>query len=390
MICCAIYLAANIGLAMQNSYVALLILRCIQSCGSSATIALGSATSADMVTRAERGKYLGYAAMGVTLGPALGPVIGGLIDHYLGWRSIFWFLTIFSGVVFLVIFVFLPETCRNVVGNGSITPPWWNMSMIALLKQQKQGQLSTKIKEPRRKRPNPFAALQILLEKETGLVLIFSALMYGGYYIVLTTLSTQLASRFGYSSVVIGLCYLPVGVGSLCYRFTGGFLMDWNFRRHAKRVDIEIVNNRQPDIDLLPIEQARIEISLPMVYVSCVMIVVYGWIMNLELALAGIEVSLFFLAVAFSGTLNNLNTLIVDLNIRSTATAAAANNLGRCLVGAGAAAIANPMIEQLSLGWTAVLIAGVWLVCSTLVWVVMLKGQEWRKQLRLSSPGRRP
>ncbi|PNP82145.1 hypothetical protein FNYG_04334 [Fusarium nygamai] len=90
-----------------------------------------------MVTRAERGKYLGYASMGVTLGPALGPVVGGLLDHYLGWRSIFWFLTIFSAALFLVIFIFLPETCRNVVGNGGITPPWWNMSLIRYLKQRK-------------------------------------------------------------------------------------------------------------------------------------------------------------------------------------------------------------------------------------------------------------
>ena len=35
------YLAANIGLALQNSYAALFILRCIQSSGSSGAIALG-------------------------------------------------------------------------------------------------------------------------------------------------------------------------------------------------------------------------------------------------------------------------------------------------------------------------------------------------------------
>ncbi|KAI1027847.1 hypothetical protein LB503_011867, partial [Fusarium chuoi] len=196
MICCAIYLAANVGLALQNSYVALIILRCLQSCGSSATIALGSATSADMVTRAERGKYLGYASMGVTLGPALGPVIGGLLDHYLGWRSIFWFLTIFSAALFLVIFIFLPETCRNVFGNGGITPPCWNMSLIGYLKQRKQEHIEPVVEQRSRKRPNPFASLKIVFEKETGLILGFSAPMYGGYYMVLSTLLTQLTLRF--------------------------------------------------------------------------------------------------------------------------------------------------------------------------------------------------
>ncbi|KAF5253250.1 hypothetical protein FANTH_1846 [Fusarium anthophilum] len=378
MICCIIYLGANIGLALQDSYAALLVLRCLQSCGSSATIALASGTASDIIVRAERGKYLGYSAMGVTLGPALGPVIGGLLDEYLGWRSIFWFLTILSGVLFLIIFVFLPETCRSVVGNGSITPPWWNMSLVGYLRQRNTGNPDAIAEKPHQKRPNPIASLKIVCNKETGIILLFSSLMYGGYYVVLATLSTQLASRYHYSSVVVGLCFLPIGIGSMCYRYTGGFLMDWNFRRYAKREGIELVKNRQQDLRVLPIERMRIEISLPLVYMACAMIVVYGWIMDQNLGLAGIEVSLFFFALFFSGALNNLNTLIVDLNTGSTATAVAANNLGRCLVGAGAAAIANPMIDGLGLGWTSVLVSGLWLIISVLLWVVMSKGRKWR------------
>ncbi|KAH6871770.1 major facilitator superfamily domain-containing protein [Thelonectria olida] len=382
MICCIIFLAANIGLALQNSYAALLVLRCLQSCGSSATIALGSATAADMVTRAERGKYMGYAAMGVTLGPALGPVIGGLLDEYLGWRSIFWFLTILSGALFLVIFIFLPETCRSVVGNGSISPPWWNMSLIGYLKQRRQGDVRAEPEMLSRRRPNPFTTLKILAEKEAGIILGFSSLMYGGYYLVVATLSTQLTDRFRCSSVIVGVCYLPIGIGSISYRYTGGYLMDWNFRRHAKKAGIEIAKNRQQDLSALPIERMRVEISLPCVYLSCAMIMVYGWIMDQNLSLAGIEVSLFFCAVVFSASLNNLNTLIVDLHVSSPATAVAANNLARCLVGAGAAAIATPMIDRLGLGWTSILVAGVWTLLSPLLWLVMLKGEKWREGVR--------
>lgn len=55
-----IYIAANIGLALQNSYAALFVLRCIQSTGSSATIALGNGVVADVATSAERGIWMGY------------------------------------------------------------------------------------------------------------------------------------------------------------------------------------------------------------------------------------------------------------------------------------------------------------------------------------------
>lgn len=120
IVCYVIYIVANIGLALQTNYVALLILRMVQAVGCSAAIALAFAIVSDISTSAERSKYMGYAGAGILCGPAFGPTIGGILSQYLGWRSIFWFLAIFSGVL-LVLFAFLfPETCRNVVGNGSI------------------------------------------------------------------------------------------------------------------------------------------------------------------------------------------------------------------------------------------------------------------------------
>lgn len=59
-----IYIAANIGIATQNSFAALFVLRCLQSTGSSATVALGSGVVADISTSAERGTYMGWATTG--------------------------------------------------------------------------------------------------------------------------------------------------------------------------------------------------------------------------------------------------------------------------------------------------------------------------------------
>ena len=54
-----IYIGANIGLALQNDYVALLALRCLQSTGSSGTVALGNGVVADVASSGERGKFMG-------------------------------------------------------------------------------------------------------------------------------------------------------------------------------------------------------------------------------------------------------------------------------------------------------------------------------------------
>jgi MFS family permease len=101
---------ANIGLALQNSYAALFVLRCFQSTGSSATIAMCSAVVADVSTPAERGKYMGFTLAGSLLGPAIGPVIGGVLAQFLGWRAIFWFLMIMGSAFMVVFAIFFPET----------------------------------------------------------------------------------------------------------------------------------------------------------------------------------------------------------------------------------------------------------------------------------------
>ncbi|KAK7746612.1 hypothetical protein SLS62_009333 [Diatrype stigma] len=400
IICFAIYIGANIGLAVQSSYGALMVLRCLQSSGSSGTIALGSAVVADVSTRAQRGKYIGYASMGVTLGPALGPIVGGLLDQYLGWRAIFWFLVVFAGVFFVLVAVAMPETCRAVVGDGSVPPPRWQLSLLQYIRQQnkKRGQNSndddaadaqTKKKEPgrRRRRPSPLASLKIAGQKEAGLILWYGALLYSGYFAVLSTLSTQLAAQHaGFGSVQIGLCYLPLGLGSLTSRWTVGRILDRNFRRVARARGIAVAaSGRQQDLAGFPIERARLQVAIPLVYAACAAIAAYAWVMMMmggARTLAGPLVALFFVGHLTTGAFSALNTLVVDIHVGTPATAVAANNLFRCLMGAGAAAVANPLIERIGLGWTGTFVAGLWVVCSPALWAVMRYGPEWRAEAR--------
>jgi MFS family permease len=105
-----------------------MLLRCLQSGGSSGTVALCNGVVSDVVTRSEREKYVGITALGGILGPTLGPLIGGLLIHFQGWRAVFWFLDVYGGVTLLTFALLIPETCRNVVGNGSVPSQRWSIS----------------------------------------------------------------------------------------------------------------------------------------------------------------------------------------------------------------------------------------------------------------------
>lgn len=382
-ICClTLYLGANIGLALQNNYAALLVLRCLQSSGSSGTIALASALVADITTRAERGKYIGYATMGVTLGPAIGPLIGGGIAESLNWHWIFWVLSMLAGVLILVVVIFLPETCRTVVGNGSVAPPKWNRPLIQWTTVNSKPQMTPvpSTLTARRRRPSPVQSLELICHKEAAIILFYGGFMYAGYFLVLSTLTSQLADRYGLTALKIGLCYLPIGLGSLSSRWTLGILLDRNFKRTAALEGIAIVRNRQQDIDNFPIERARLQVSLPFMGMASLTMLGYGWLMEQKTSLVGPLVMLFFLGHFITGSFSSLNTLIVDLHYQTPATATASSNLVRCLLGAGATAFATPLINAIGIGWAGTAVALLLLALSPLVWLVYFKGWDWRRK----------
>ncbi|KAI1207811.1 putative MFS transporter [Annulohypoxylon truncatum] len=324
----------NIDLAMQCSYAAPFVLRYLRSYESSATVALGSAVSADVSTRAWPMKYLEYASI--------------TINQYLGWRAIFWSLTILSGVPFLTLFVFLSQTGHKVVGNGRILSSWWNMSIPAYVKQQRQ----------RRQGIEPDTSLKMPFERFGGIILSSSALVYGGYYMLLTTLSSEFSVCFVFSSVIIGACCLPLGFDSPSYRHTDGHLLDRNFR--------------------LSIEKMRQQVSLPFVYLTCVVVMRYGRAMQAKASLAGIEVCLFFCGVSIAGVTHALNTLTVNTQVGSQATPFAAKISRWHLVDAGAAAVSSPLIDWTRMGWTGVFVTGLWVILSVSLWLVIARGREWR------------
>ena len=203
-----IFCCSNLGLALQNSYPALLVLRALQSTGSSGTIALGNGVMADIVTSAERGGYVGIVQAGVLLGPALAPTIGGLLTQFLGWRSVFWFLLISGGLYLITYFIFVPETGRNIVGNGSIAPRGWNKSLIDMLHPHAKSHERSGLGQPKIRFPNPLRALRIIAEKDVAPIMFFASMLVVALYCMMVPLPSLFKKAYGFNDLQVGLCYL--------------------------------------------------------------------------------------------------------------------------------------------------------------------------------------
>ncbi|KAJ5542323.1 hypothetical protein N7461_008326 [Penicillium sp. DV-2018c] len=382
VVCFVIYIAANIGLALQNNYAALFVLRCMQSAGSSTTIALSSGVVSDVATVSKRGSYMGFVTAGSLMGPSVGPVIGGLLSQYLGWRAIFWFLTIFAGAFLIPFLVFFPETARGVVGDGSLPPQKWNMPWINYVKSRKAGPPVTASTQ-KLKFPNPFQTLAIVFQKDTSIILFCNALLFAGFYDVSASIPSIYNELYGLNDLQVGLCYIPFGLGSTLASIGNGKFLDYNYRRIAKRLNFPLVKNRHTDLRNYPIEKARLQIAFPLLATGSICVLVFGWFLNYKIHLAAPTCILFFMGLSLTGAFNTVSTLLVDLYPTQAAKATAANNFVRCLLGAGATALIDPMLSAMGRGWCFTFIALVMMATTPLLLVVIRKGPKWREERRV-------
>lgn len=80
--------------ALSQNEAMLLSFRFLSGFAGVATISIGPASIADMMPREKRGKAVSLWAVGTVVGPMIGPVIGGYVAEVLGWRWIFWVISI--------------------------------------------------------------------------------------------------------------------------------------------------------------------------------------------------------------------------------------------------------------------------------------------------------
>lgn len=228
--------------------------------------------------------------------------------------------------------------------------------------------------------PNPLLTLKILGEKESALVLLYNGFFFNGQMIVSAALPYMLQHAYGYDELKVGLCFLTIGCGCLTSALSMGPVVDWNFRRHAKRVGLVINKGKQQDLRDFPIERARIEVVIPNHAIGTLALIAFGWAIKYRVHIAIPEVILFFIGFGISTSFNTTNTLLIDLHRDSPATATAAVNFVRCLISAGGVAAIVPMIEAMNPGWTFTFVGLLYVVWMPMLWIIMKWGPKWRAE----------
>ncbi|KAI0016434.1 major facilitator superfamily domain-containing protein [Xylariomycetidae sp. FL0641] len=376
----ALMLGADLGMALQDSYPALLGLRMLQSAGSSGTYGAAYGVVADIAEAAERGSYVGSLVLFTTTAPMLGPVVGGVLTQELGWRWIFWFLAILTGAHLVVLLLFLPETQRKIVGDGSgpARGIYWSLfAEIFVRKREDRRPSGEALGERRLHFPNPLSCIPVLFEKGSALVIVVGSITYAVKMTLQTSLAAQCIDIYGLNYLYAGLIYLPSGVGgAIASQITGKFL-DKGYREEARRLGRETLR-KGDDLNGFPIEATRFRGIYILAAVSVVGTVGYGVALMTEAHISVMLVLQFLTGATTSSIFTMCGTLLTDLNSNRSATAQAAYNLVRCL-GAGASIAAlEPLVSAVGSGWAFSIYAILMLLELPIAWLLITRGLSWR------------
>ena len=404
----AVYVGANIALALQTQFALLVIFRMLQSAGISGTFSIAYGVLGDLFTPAERGGYSGVMSFlyflacpisprknlldanrscSLNTPPSLGPILSGLLLLRWSWRSVFWFLTVASAICLVCMVLFLPETARSLVSDGSIPAKGVNKAALPILSPKlvlgaQDGNRASQQKGGW-KVPNPWASLDLLRYPDTGIILVAYGINYSVYCCVQASLSTLFVDVYHVSGLVAGMIYIPFGVACAFTAFMTGRLLDISYRKTAAESGIVVEKGKASDLGDFPIERARLRYVKLSVVLSGVCVMGYGWLLQAHTIMAAPLVLQFFIGLTIQTVFTALNTLLVDTHPECPSTAQAACNFVRCEMAAACLAALDPMLRRVGPGWSFTIFGAALFLEALMLVLLQAKGMEWRRSRSL-------
>lgn len=264
LISCFVFFAFTIACAVSTNLNMLIAFRFLAGCAGSTPTILGGATIGDMFTREKRGGAMALWGMGPQLAPAIGPVIGGFLSQEQGWRWVFWFQAIISGVVMAIGFMLLHETYAPVILEHKVKKLRHETGNQALRSSLHDPALTSQIWTRAIFRPMKM----LLCSPIVFLLSLYVSVLFGYLYLFIATFPLVFQQQYGFSVGISGLAYLGLGIGSFLGLIITGKTSDMLYGKLSEKNDGASV----PEYRLPPLM-----LTSPLVTISFFL---YGWSAN--------------------------------------------------------------------------------------------------------------
>lgn len=237
-----LFVVFNCLCAVSSSIAMLIVMRMLSGGASASVQAVGAGTIADLWEPRERGRAMGIFYLGPLCGPLFAPIVGGLLAERWGWRSTMWFLAAYGALTVIFIFFALPETLvvrKPVlpdVADNDMAPVSRPVSRVS--SRQVVGVTTRWLKMLKIVFIDPLKIVLYLQYIPVLLSVYYASIAFGSLYVLNVSVEDTFGKPpYNFSTIIIGLLYIPNSVGYVVASLFGGRWMDSIMQREAKKAN---------------------------------------------------------------------------------------------------------------------------------------------------------
>lgn len=200
--------------ALAKNVASFMVLRFLTGFFGSPCLATGGGSLADMFSLLKLPYVLSAWAFSATAGPALGPLLSGFSVVVKGWRWSMWELLWLAGPVWVLMFLFLPETSAD---NILLRRAQRLRRLTGNLMLKSQGEIN---QAKMTLRDVLIDALwrpiqTVVLDPAIAFTAVYTALIYGIYYSFFEAFPIVYLGYFGFNLGEMGLAFLSIIIGAI-------------------------------------------------------------------------------------------------------------------------------------------------------------------------------
>lgn len=235
----SLFVVFNVLCAVSHSISMLIVMRMLSGGASASVQAVGAGTIADLWDSHERGKAMSIFYLGPLCGPLIAPIVGGALAQQWNWRSTLWFLAGYGGLTLVFIFFALPETLatqKTSVAEASDEQESLEGRLTRVSSRQVLRFTAKWLKISKIFFLDPLKMILYLRYPPVLLTVYYASITFGSLYVLNVSIEHTFGrAPYGFSTIVVGLLYIPNSLGYVVASTFGGRWMDKIMKREARK-----------------------------------------------------------------------------------------------------------------------------------------------------------
>lgn len=364
--------------AVATNISMLVVMRTFSGGAAASVQAVGAGSVADMWEPKERGRAMGLFYLGPLCGPLFGPIIGGIVAQAFGWRSTQWFLVIYGGITLVMIIFALPETLRRRPSPPPAQSTNPDLSRVST-RQSVQQKTRSYLQALRRIFLDPLIVLTWLRYPPVALTVYYASITFGCLYILNISIQSSFAAPpYRFSTLILGLLYIPGSLGYLIASVLGGRWIDRIMHREARKAGRYDENGK---LVLRPEDRMKENAWIAAVLWPGALIW-YGWTVQNGVIWIVPMIANFFFGVGSMLIFSLSSTMLTEFMPKRASAGIAINNFVRNIFSFTGAVVAEAIIRAIGNGWI-MTILGLWSISSgvLVIWAMGRFGPKWRGKM---------